>query len=300
MNEKVAQYHLPGLFEFYELYAAFLPLYRAHREYFYDWCEIGSIYGAPISCLWGGGRVSSGTCNARRALALTQGYGISARLTFSNSLLREEHLKDKTCNALCRLFSESGTVQNGVIVHSELLLDHLKVAYPPLYFVSSTTKVLTGFSQLRRELERPEFSYVVPDFRLNKAFASLNTLPQALKDKVEFLCNECCSFGCKDRRACYEAVNRKNLGEAAPEHHCKAPDAKYGYRFSRAMENPGFIGIADIQNTYLPMGFSNFKIEGRGLGSALILEFLLYYLTKPDCQLRVREKIYLDNALDLF
>ena len=300
MNEKIAQYHLPGLFEFYELYAAFLPLYRAHREYFYDWCEIGSIYGAPISCLWGGGRVSSGTCGAWDVLALMREYGISARLTFSNSLLREEHLKDKTCNALCRLFSESGTVQNGVIVHSELLLDHLKVAYPPLYFVSSTTKVLTDFSQLRCELERPEFSYVVPDFRLNKAFASLNTLPQALKDKVEFLCNECCSFGCKDRRACYEAVNRKNLGEAAPEHHCKAPDAKYGYRFSRAMENPGFIGIADIQNTYLPMGFSNFKIEGRGLGSALILEFLLYYLTKPDCQLRVREKIYLDNALDLF
>ena len=296
----MAQYHLPGLFEFYELYAAFLPLYRTHREYFYDWCEIGSIYGAPFGCLWGGGRVSSGTCGAWDVLALMREYGISARLTFSNSLLREEHLKDKTCNALCRLFSESGTVQNGVIVHSELLLDHLKVAYPPLYFVSSTTKVLTGFSQLRRELERPEFSYVVPDFRLNKAFASLNTLPQALKDKVEFLCNECCSFGCKDRRACYEAVSQKNLGEAAPEHHCKAPNAKYGYRFSRAMENPGFIGIADIQNTYLPMGFSNFKIEGRGLGSALILEFLLYYLTKPDCQLRVREKIYLDNALDLF
>ena len=296
----MAQYHLPGLFEFYELYAAFLPLYRTHREYFYDWCEIGSIYGAPFGCLWGGGRVSSGTCGAWDVLALMREYGISARLTFSNSLLREEHLKDKTCNALCRLFSESGTVQNGVIVHSELLLDHLKVAYPPLYFVSSTTKVLTDFSQLRRELERPEFSYVVPDFRLNKAFASLNTLPQALKDKVEFLCNECCSFGCKDRRACYEAVSQKNLGEAAPEHHCKAPNAKYGYRFSRAMENPGFIGIEDIQNTYLPMGFSNFKIEGRGLGSALILEFLLYYLTKPDCQLRVREKIYLDNALDLF
>ena len=300
MNEKVAQYHLPGLFEFYELYAAFLPLYRAHREYFYDWCDIGSIYGAPIGCLWGGGRVSSGTCGAWDVLALMREYGISARLTFSNSLLREEHLKDKTCNALCRLFAESGGVRNGVIVHSELLLDHLKTTYPQLYFVSSTTKVLTDFSQLRRELERPEFSYVVPDFRLNKAFSELNALPQVLKDKVEFLCNECCSFGCKDRRACYEAVSRKNLGETAPEHHCKAPDAKYGYRFSRAMENPGFIGIADIQNTYLPMGFSNFKIEGRGLGSALILEFLLYYLTKPDCQLRVREEIYLDNALDLF
>ena len=40
-----ACYHLPGLFEFYELYRRFLPLYREHREYFYDWCTIGSIYG---------------------------------------------------------------------------------------------------------------------------------------------------------------------------------------------------------------------------------------------------------------
>ena len=43
-----------------------------------------------------------------------------------------------------------------------------------------------------------------------------------------------------------------------------------------------------------------FKIEGRGLGSALILEFLLYYMTKPEYHLPVREAIYLDNMLDLF
>lgn len=66
------------------------------------------------------------------------------------------------------------------------------------------------------------------------------------------------------------------------------------------MKNPGFIGIDDIKNKYLPMGFTNFKIEGRGLGSALVLEFLLYYMTKPEYQLNVREKIYLDNMLDLF
>jgi len=32
----------------------------------------------------------------------------------------------------------------------------------------------------------------------------------------------------------------------------------------------------------------------------LILEFLLYYMTKPEHQLQVREKVYLDSALDLF
>ena len=297
-KKATAHYHLPGLFEFHELYRVFLPLFCAHREYFYDWCDIGSIYGAPADCIWGGGRVGCGTQTAGEVLALMREYGISARLTFSNSLLRKEHLSDPRCNALCRLFAE--TPQNGVIVHSELLLDYLKKTYPELYFVSSTTKVLTDFAQFRQELEREEFRYVVPDFRLNNALDRLAALPQEQKDKVEFLCNECCWFGCKERKACYEAVSRKNLGERATEHRCTAPDAAGGYRFSKAMENLGFVSIADIQKCYLPMGFSNFKIEGRGLGSALILEFLLYYMAKPEHQLRVREEIYLDNMLDLF
>ena len=298
-TEYKAHYHLPGLFEFYELYKVFLPLYREHREYFYDWCDIGSVYGAPGDCLWGGGRAGYGDSGARDVLELMSGYGISARLTFSNSLLRPEHLADKRCNDLCRAF-EKGDIQNGVIVHSELLLDYLQENYPGLYMVSSTTKVITDFDQFSAELDRDEFRYVVPDFRLNKAFDKLNTLSQAEKDKVEFLCNECCWFGCRDRKACYETVSRKNLGENCPEHHCKAPDGSRGYLFSKAMENPGFIGINDIRDIYLPMGFSNFKIEGRGLGSALILEFLLYYMTRPEYQIHIREKIYLDSMLDLF
>ena len=257
--KRTAYYHLPGLFEFYELYRVFLPLFRTHREYFYDWCEIGSLYGAPSDCIWGGGRTGFGSADPGEVLALTQEYGISVRLTFSNSLLREEHLADPKCNALCARFAAGGGVQSGVIVHSELLLDYLKRTYPALYFVSSTTKVLTEFPQLLQELQREEFRYVVPDFRLNKAFSELDALPQTLKDKVEFLCNECCWVGCTD-----------------------------------------FIGVEDIRDCYLPMGFSQFKIEGRGLGSALILEFLLHYLTKPEYQLHVREAVYLDNMLDLF
>ena len=297
-HSKIAHYHLPGLFEFLDLYRVFLPLYRQHREYFYDWCDIGSIYGAPADCLWGGGRVGFGENRPREALALVREYGISARLTFSNSLLGEEHLLDPSCNRLCGLFSQEAG--NGVIVHSELLLNYLQKTYPNFYFVSSTTKVLTDFGRLVQELDRPEFHYVVPDFRLNKAFDKWRTLSGPQRDKVEFLCNECCSFGCRDRKKCYENVSRKNLGLPCGDHICTAPGGQEGYRFSRAMENPGFLGIKDIQGTYLPMGFSNFKIEGRGLGSALILEFLLYYMTKPEYQLLVREAIYLDSMLDLF
>ena len=126
MPASAACYHLPGLFEFYDFYRVFLPLFRQHREYFYDWCRIASLYGAPADCIWGGGRVGSGDRDPREVLALTREYGISARLTFSNSLLRPGHLSDPRCNRLCRLFAGSAGPQNGVIVHSDLLLRYLK------------------------------------------------------------------------------------------------------------------------------------------------------------------------------
>ena len=286
-QKNTAHYHLPGLFEFYELYRVFLPLFCEHREYFYDWCEIGSIYGAPADCLWGGGRVGTGNHDPGEVLAFMQDYHISARLTFSNSLLEKKHLLDKKCNALCALFEKSEAVQNGVIVCSDLLLDYLKMKYPGLYFVSSTTKVLTDFRQCLSEINRDDFLYVVPDFRLNKAFDRLAALPAPLKDKVEFLCNECCRFGCRDRKACYENVSRKSLCEDCEDFICRSPGGNEGYKFSKAMENPAFIGTDDIENTYLPMGFNQFKIEGRGLGSAVVLEFLLYYMTKPEYRLKV-------------
>lgn len=303
MNNKrneglIAYYHLPGLFEFYEFYKAFLELYFEHREYFFDWCDIGSIYGAPADCIWGGGRVGFGDNNTSEIIALMEKYGISARLTFSNSLLKAEHLDDRKCNFLCDRFEKSGN--NGVIVHSDLLVKYLQEKYPGLYLVSSTTKVITDFEKLKEELDKEEFEYVVPDFRLNKDYDKLNSLTERQKGKVEFLCNECCFFGCTSRKDCYENVSRKSLGEECEDHCCASDEAAGGYQFSKAMTNPGFISVDDIKDIYLPMGFSNYKIEGRSLGSALILEFLLYYMTKPEYHIHVREKIYLDNTLDLF
>lgn len=301
-SNSIVHYHLPGLFEFYELYKGFLSLWHEHRDWFYQWCDIGSIYGAPGDCLWNGGRAAFGDAYVDDVIALVNKFDISARLTFSNSLLCEEHLADKKCNELCRKFADT-KVSAGVIVHSELLADYLKSKYPELYLISSTTKVLTDFSDFEAELNRPDFKFVVPDFRLNKNFSRLSALTKAQKDKVEFLCNECCDFNCENRKSCYENVSRKNLGEDVddiPENICTSSDASGGYRFSLAKKNPSFIGVQDILETYLPMGFTNFKLEGRGLGSAIVLEFLLYYMTKSEHQLEVREAIYLDSMLDLF
>ena len=93
---------------------------------------------------------------------------------------------------------------------------------------------------------------------------------------------------------------KQNLGIDCMDHICKAPHSNEGYRFSRVMESPAFISLDDILNIYVPMGYSNFKIEGRDLGNALLLEFILYYMVKPQYQIHVREEMYLDAMLDLF
>ena len=48
------------------------------------------------------------------------------------------------------------------------------------------------------------------------------------------------------------------LAELSAEHRCTAPDAEDGYRFSKAMKNPGFIGIDDIQKTLSANGILQF------------------------------------------
>ena len=251
-NEKV-YYHLPGLFEFYDFYRAFLPVFKEHREYFYDWCEIGSVYGAPADCIWGGGRVELGDADSHKVFSLMRKYGISARLTFSNSLLEERHLSDSVGNSLCKELVKYGIQDgekssNGVIVHSELLTAYLKEKYPELYLVSSTTKVLTGPESFYGRVKSVRIRFVF-DFRLNPDMDLWENLPVEYSNKVEFY-NECCWFGCKDRKACYEDVSRKTPDSGTGSYVNLL--AKEGYRFS-AMENPGFIGVEDIKSKFLTM-----------------------------------------------
>ena len=96
-------------------------------------------------------------------------------------------MQDRKCNELCALLEKNNKPQNGVIIHSDLLLDYLQKNYLGLYLVSSTTKVLTNFSDFLQEINREEFRYVVPDFRLNKKFDQLNQMNTQQKEKVEFL-----------------------------------------------------------------------------------------------------------------
>ena len=104
-----AYYHLPGLFEFYDLYAAFLPIFREHRDYFYDWCEIGSVYGAPADCIWGGGRAGFGEHSPREVLDLMKEYNTADLQQFPAK--RRTPFRQKVQRALQAVFPKPASTK---------------------------------------------------------------------------------------------------------------------------------------------------------------------------------------------
>ena len=44
----------------------------------------------------------------------------------------------------------------------------------------------------------------------------------------------------------------------------------------------------EIWDTYIPMGFEQFKIEGRTSGTFNLLEHYMYYMAKPECRDQAR------------
>ena len=109
--------------------------------------EIGSIHGAP-SIASGAAAVLEEieTSDPSDAFSPLQKYGISARFTFSNSCWEKSIFLIKRCNtSMCIVLRQPLNAQNGVIIHSDLLLDHLKENYPEIILHFFYNKSADGF-----------------------------------------------------------------------------------------------------------------------------------------------------------
>ena len=86
--------------------------------------------------------------------------GIPCRYTFSNPMIKEEHLKDEFCN-WCLKVADNGL--NEVIVMSPILEDYIRKNYPKYKIVSSTCKQIEDLTGLNSELEK-DYSLVVSKY----------------------------------------------------------------------------------------------------------------------------------------
>ena len=294
-----ARFHLPGITSHFKFNLVFAEVLKQYPQYFRDGVEIASVYGTFPPCIWNGGRTQEGICDKRfikTAINAFNERGIPLRFTFTNPALEKKHLGDKMCNMVMALANNG---LNEVIVNSPLLEDYIRKNYPKYKLTSSTCKRLDDGERLAAELEK-DYHIVVVDYDLNNRFDILEKLPN--KEKCEFLVNSNCRPKCPDRAQHYYNVGLQQIGYS--NHVRKYPDQPYDlivFGDGKNQNCPFFtrdifdirtlstnIRPDDIWEKYLPMGFDQFKIEGRTAGLFNLIETYIYYMARPEYADRAR------------
>ncbi len=262
---------------------------------FFDFCKLllgfepfHLVHGSPL-CAWNSGRVLKHLlreAEEMRAAGLEyEQRGIAMYLTFTNLLLREEHLKDPLGNALCTFATNHNpTGRNAVILASDLLRDHIRREFPKLRLVSSILKITTerGKGKLdvyRRLADEYDEVMVHPDDALNYP------LLEQLEDKERHivLVNEYCIRNCPLRGLHYDTLSRTALDFLSYDSSdFDEKQAKNGCRSLYTLLTDPKRGVLALDTPEIArlreMGFRHFKLQGRGHANASSILFDLLRL----------------------
>ena len=292
------KFHIPDFYGNYKMNLLIADQIKRNPQYFYGDIEIASSYGCFPPAKWNGGRVVIGAVRRDKIEAIMKEYnsrGIPIRYTFTNPLMTEKDLSDPFCNMITRI-AENGL--NEIIVNKQCLEDYIRKNYPKYPLISSTVKQIENRDQLLAELEK-DYKLVVLDYNWNNNFKELEALPH--KDKIELLINPYCTPHCKRRKAHYEFLGERQFLHNAqvfddkmalkPIKREEFPCPNMSYDFYRITKFATHISPKQIYEKYVPMGYSNFKIEGRMMHPVDILESYVYYLIRPEYRDEMRVKL---------
>lgn len=268
---------------------------KEHPEYFRDGIKIASVFGCFSGSIWNGGRNVPGNYNPelnKKILEEFNGRGIPLRFTFTNPAIEEKHLGDKWCNEIMKT-ADNGL--NEVIVMSPILEEYIRENYPNYKITSSTCKQIKDMNDLNAELDK-NYNLVVIDYNWNNKFDELALIKD--RGRCEILVNACCQPECPRRGDHYSAIGKyqikictmaQTLGMNSNNIIEEPFDCKYmGYDIYMSNKFRTHISPDDIENKYVPMGFKQFKLEGRTIGDISMLEMYVYYFAKPEFERRVR------------
>lgn len=274
-----------------------------HPELFRDDVKIASFFG-NFPVIWNGGRMVLGKFDRRRARMIIDSYnqrGIPFRFTFTNPHITKEHLGNIDCNNLLDI-ADNG--MNEVIVYSEELEEYIRRTHPNMKITSSTCKCIRDIDDVKKELAK-DYSLVVLDYNFNDDFEALEKLTPEERKRCEILTNPVCVPNCPRRAAHYDYIGKAQLDftgicrqynvitrEMADRMGIKEWDCEHRNRGLYVKEQSRLIIRPDeIYEKYVPMGFENFKLEGRGSSMAEMCEQMVMYMAKPEHMAHARFNI---------
>lgn len=284
------KFMLPGFYEHFQLFKTFISFKEKHPNYFYDNIEIGACYGNFQFCIWDGGRIfyQYKQANYENIIEIYNYFlskNIPLRLVYTNTEITEEHLNDRFCNLVTELCEHEN---NEIVVNSPMLEQYLREKYPKYKIISSTTKCLTSPEDSQTEINK-DYHMICLDYNLNHNFNFLNQITN--KDKIEFLVNPICQAGCPYRKNHYRlnSIQHLTYNKTYLLNECRIKHNTLDHDSILQRNN---ISPEEIYTTYVPAGFTNFKLEGRTLTDLEVLMGVAKYMIKPEYQIQAIYDIY--------
>lgn len=308
------KFHLPEAPNEISLLISLADIMKDNPEYFRDDVKIASYFGCP-PVKWNGGRMMLGNFMPDRIAAVIKAYndrGIPYRFTFTNPVLTEKDISDKEGNMLLDM-ADNG--MNEVIVYSPILEEHIRKTHPNMKITSSTCKCIRSIEEVKAELAKP-YSLVVLDYNFNNDFEKLEQLTPEERRRCEILSNVVCVPNCPRRAEHYAYIGNiqrdklfftRQMGRITEESlkiygieewECKYRRSELFREYDPERDRLR-VQHEDIYSKYVPMGFENFKIEGRGGNIAVVCEWIVRYMARPEMRDRARNVI-LAAAIDYF
>lgn len=277
-------YMLPGLIEHFNLNRAIIELKNEKTEIFKDNINFYCAYGSYQFSIWDGGRTfnnyhQNSKEDIENSIKFYNDMGVKHRLICTNPMIEKKHLSNHFMNLVMELCENDGEI----VVNSPILEEYIRENYSGYRIISSTTKRLNSIELLNAELAKNQYYMVCLDYDLNKKFDELKKIEN--KDKCEFLINAICPPGCPNRKEHYRLNGISQLNFGMPYNiQCMIKENTLHPSTWNYKNN---ISPKEIEEIYVPMGFSNFKLEGRTLSDSEVLGNYVRYFVKEEYQLWV-------------
>ena len=260
----------------------------------YGLCDVTHVYGTFPKAIWNGGRTLdlqtyySTFDQIKQRVDYGNSLGIKYHMTFSNSLIKEEHLNNEYCNMILNILDNNN--ENGIIVNSKLLEQYIKEKYPNLKITSSITRGIDFFS-FKESLESGKYDYVV-GYPKKNIIEYLSTLPIELQNKAEiFMHRSPCAF-CPKFKNHNDADSYKNLnGILDPTYPCIMDTGEYD-KTNLLLTHPE----EDCKSVeYMLQKYNcihNFKIQGRGENNHILIDSFIELIFLPEYKEELIKEFY--------
>lgn len=284
---------LPGFYEHFNVYQTIIWYWEKLKpEYFKENISIGAVYGNFQFCTWDGGRVFDkyAWTSQEKIIEIRDFFNsrnIPIRFIYTNPILSEKDFLDRyghVATSLCY------SPLNEIVINNSNFENFMREKYPDFKYISSTTKCLTNPEDALQELKNDKYFMVCLDYNLNHNKEFLSNIPEEIKPKVEFLSNAICAPGCQFRKDHYRlnGISHLNAGRRFQVDNCQIDMGIMALKTSNYVNN---LSPTEIYDIYYPMGFENFKLEGRTLPDIDIILMVAKYMVKPEYQFEFIEEI---------